>query len=239
MQIICSCQKGSPGWNQPPGPMGTRSLRPTAPPCILTKLLAGEPLLPSLTGSLVEEKHLGAGSSAPSTCGRLAVFTGRKPRSFKLWVPGELLLPASVSFCRQDGRPLSLLGSGPPLGGSSPRRALWSWPVVFQKVRKAWDFYFALPTSGKRKADRPNVLMLALEPCPPVLCFRCGGGGPPKRRPELAEAARPLTKDSMDAASRVRIHSSCFLWLCVELGFFPNYRVSTRLKRNIKSKFIL
>lgn len=98
------------------------------------------------------------------------MFTGRKPGSFKLWVPRELLLPACVSSGRQDGRPLSLLGSGPPLDGSSSRRALWSWPGGFQKVGRP-GMSFAPLASGRRKAGRPDVLTLTWEPCPPGLCF--------------------------------------------------------------------
>lgn len=77
-------------------------------------------------------------------------------------------------------------------------------------------FFFALPVSGKRKADGPHVVTLALQACLQCCAFApalplCGGvGAPPKRRPELAEAPRPLRKDGVDATSPVQIRSPCF-----------------------------
>lgn len=159
------------------------------------------------------------------------MFTGRKPGSFKLWVPRELLLPACVSSGRQDGRPLSLLGSGPPLDGSSSRRALWSWPGGFQKVGRP-GMSFAPLASGRRKAGRPDVLTLAWEPCPPGLCFCTwvtlplwGGGHPRNGGPSLLRLPSP---DEEGPHGRCVSSPDPFFMLSLALhgvGFFVAFQV--------------
>lgn len=174
------------------------------------------------------------------------MFTGRKPGSFKLWVPWELPLPACVSP-RQTGWETIVPAW---LRAAAGRGVLAAGPV--ELARRAPDGGEAravlrppLRRGGGRLAGPTSSRW------PPGLCFcawvtlHCGGGGTPETEARACWGSPPPDEEGLRGRCvwspdlfftlSLALHRVVFLFFV----FFPNYRVLTRLKRNIKSKFVL